>query len=406
MKKIIILTTLFFSVLLAAGAVAFAFPYYFYSKTIKGEYKSRWYHVSDFDPKVLSPERVELEEPNIGNDDLWQKFQMKDTLVPLPVRNPFYFVAPILNFNKQTKKTRLGMTVYGTGLRKISKIFFVSNAVMNSELRSQELFKLPIVANILKSKTPEEVWMDMFTKQLGDWNIPFSEMAYNLYLLQLRLKLFPGNMISFGALNDSTGIVRLESKNKDYITELVMTRARGVVYSYLILTEKNNRDSNVLRYKFLRDIEFRPGSKSLASILYKEFKALPFNKKVDHEGMFYLMSAFSHDLENREYLKQMIFWLERGEDNQKQLKPLYEFASKKYGKVFTNKLVEDLKVDPEILLKRNIELERAREIRKVKNKKIDDRPQIRNLSQEERYKERVRESKKVKRIKENRMIMD
>ena len=116
------------------------------------------------------------------------------------------------------------------------------------------------------------------------------------------------------------------------------------------------------------------------------------------------MSAFSHDLENREYLKQMIYWLERGEDNQKQLKALYEFASKKYGKVFTNRLVEGLEVDPEILLQRNIELENAREIKKIKNRKVET--EVRSLSQEERYKERVESSKKNKRISPNRMIMD
>ncbi|MBJ00195.1 MAG: hypothetical protein CME67_03105 [Halobacteriovoraceae bacterium] len=404
MKKIIIVTTLFFSVFIAAGAFVFALPYYMYNKTIKGGYKSSWYHVDDFSPIMLSPNKVDLEVPNIGNEDLWQKFQLKDTYVPLPVKNPFYYVAPILDYDENNKRTRLGLTVYGTGLREISKIFFVSNAVMNSELRSQELFKLPVVARILKNKSSEQVWKDMFSKQIGEWNIPFSEMAYNLYILQLRLKLFPNSIMSFGSLNETTGIIKLPSKNKDYITELVMTRTRGVVYSYLIMTEKNNRDSNVLRYKFLQDIEFRPGSKSLASIIYKEFKALPFKKKVDHEGMFYLMSAFSHDLENRKYLKQMIYWLERGEDNQKQLKALYEFASKKYGKVFTNRLVEGLEVDPEILLQRNIELENAREIKKIKNRKVET--EVRSLSQEEIYKERVESSKKNKRISPNRMIMD
>jgi len=47
--------------------------------------------------------------------------------------------------------------------------------------------------------------------------------------------------------------------------------------------------------------------------------------------MTYLMAAWSHDMSNKEFLRVMISFLERGKHNIKFLKPLYEFAFKKYG---------------------------------------------------------------------------
>lgn len=380
-------------------------PYYFYNKVITENFRSNWYFLEDYRPNLINPtQNINLQVPDLGNEDLWGNFHFRDIVIPLPTRNPLYYVAPIVNFDEARNHTRLGVTIYGTGYREISKLYFVNNMVMESEIRSQEIFKLPLVEKAIKESTDAQTWKDIFSKDISDWNIPFSDMAKNLYLLQLRSKLFPTNTLSFGALDSSTGIVTLESKNKDYITELVMTRKRGVVYSYVIVTEKENNESKLLRYKFLRDIKFRPGSESLAGIIYKEFKALPYKRKIEHEGMLYLLSAWSHNSDMKEYLREMIFYLERGEENQKQLEPLYAYSAKRYGKIFTQRDIKDLNLDPEMLLKRNIELEERRELEAISRK--DNTPPRRSLSQEERNQERIKEAKKNIQIKRNRMIID
>ena len=48
-------------------------------------------------------------------------------------------------------------------------------------------------------------------------------MATNLYLLHLRSEILPENFTSYRLINDKTALVELESKNKDFTTELVMT---------------------------------------------------------------------------------------------------------------------------------------------------------------------------------------
>ncbi len=182
-----------------------------------------------------------------------------------------------------------------------------------------------------------------------------------------------------------------------------MTRQRGVVYSYLIVTEKKNNESELLRYKFLREISFRPGSESLAGIIYKEFKALPYKKKAGHEGMLYLLSAYSHQMDNKGFLKEMIFYLERGEFNQKQIRPLYEYASERYGEVFASALVEGVELSPEMRLKRDIELEKKKQLNHL-NARPASGPQ--RPGPEERSRIRIEEAKRTRKIKKNRMIID
>lgn len=404
MKRFLIITLVLASVATLGLGALFASPYYFYNRVVTENYRTKWFFLEDYNKDLIAPQaRVELREPALGNEDLWQKFHLKDIVIPLPVKNPLYYAAPLITYDKKSNHTRLGVSIYGTDLREISKLYVVNNAVMGSEIRSQELFKLPLAKKIIKSAGASKIWEDIFSKDLGGWNIPFSEMVYNLYILHLRSKLLPSGFIGFGALDASTGVVRLRSKNKDYITELVMTRDRGVVYSYILVTQKNNAESEVLRYKFLRDIDFRPGSESLAGIVYKEFQALPYERKIDHEGMLYLYSAWSHQISNKAFLKEMVFYLERGSGNEKQLKPLYEYASFRYGKTFSQKLVDSVELDPEMALKRNIELERRDDLRELSESKTETTP---SLTPEERLRRRIQEAKKKKVLKEGRMILD
>lgn len=405
MKRVLILALLFASVSLGVLGALLASPYYFYHKTVSENYRSKWYFVENYNEKLIAPDgEIKLEDPGLGNERLWRGFHLKDVLVPLPVRNPLYYAAPLLSYDRQTQKTRIGVEIYGTGGREISKIYFLDNALMGARIRSQELFKLPLVKNIVLSRSSDQIWKDLFRKDLSEWNIPFSEMAYNLYLLHLRSKLLPPGFLSYGHLGASTGVVRLASKNKDYFSELVMTRQRGVVYSYLVVTEKNNGESKLLRYKFLKDIGFRPGSEALAGILYKEFKALPYSRKVDHEGMLYLFSAWSHRPEDKEFLKEMIFYLERGEGNQKQLGPLYEYASARYGKTFAKRAVKGLEIDSEMELKRNVELEDAARLKALRGRKAPAGQKETGVKG--RFRQRVREAKQSKRGERGRMILD
>lgn len=404
MRKVILAFLFGISLVVLTAGLVLTSPFYFYNQIINKKHSSQWFNLTSFQDNFLTPsKRIELKEPNLGNDDLWKSFHIKDTYIPLPYKNPFYFVAPIFKYEKEKNNTNFGVSVFGASKLEISKVFFVNNRFLPSVIRSQNLFKLPIAVEIIKNVPNEKIWQDIFTVDLTNWEVSYSQLIYNLYILQLRSVILPKEFKSFALLDDRTGLIELYSKDKDYKSELILTKQRGLIYSYLIVTDLQNNESQVLRYKYLKEISFRPSTSSLARILYKEFKALEFDDQISQIGMMYLMSAYSH-ADDKIYVQEMIRFLERGERNQTQLKRLYEYANRKYGETFTQKIIEGIELEDELQLKRNIELEKQRELERLANEKV--KPVEVKKTEEELLQERIKKAKELQKVKNNRMIID
>ena len=79
------------------------------------------------------------------------------------------------------------------------------------------------------------------------------------------------------------------------------------------------------------DLNLKISSVDSSVPIYAQYKNLSYKDRVDQMGMTYLYTAWSHDLENREFVRVIILFLERGKDNLKFLQPFYEFAYKKFG---------------------------------------------------------------------------
>lgn len=404
MKFFIFITLCLLTVVTILGGAALVSPYYFYSKVLKGNSYENWYESKHFDKRWLSPSKIApLEKIEDANSNLWQNFHMGDVVIPLPVRNPFYQVLPILNHDNKGNNL-FGLSFYGTDKREIAKVFFVQNSQFLNQLNSQGLFKLPMVRQELLTYKQDDLWNELFTKELGEWNISFKEMLKNLYLLELRKSVLPEKFMSFGLMPESDyALVEVESSNKDFNSEFIFTRNRGIIYSMVIYTRKDTPDAQKVRYKLLSGLNFRPTSKSLSNIIYKEFVALSYRLRVDQTGMLYLLSAWSHD-PSVNYIKEMIEFLERGEGNELQLKVLYKYAFERYGTTYTTKALDI--GDGEVRLRRSIELERKKEERRVKaqaEKKIIQEP---TLTKEERLNQMLKRAKKDKSKKSNEVLFD
>jgi len=406
MKKIIIITFILLSIAVSGVGALLVTPYYYYNKIIQGDYNSNWYSVANFKKSFLVPgESINGDSSDLGNADLWRKFHFMDVILPLPVKNPFLFVSPVLKYSKKTKKTEFGLKLYGADEREISKFYFLSNKLFPTELNAQKLFQLPLIKNQIKNVSKEKIWKDIFSLEIDSWNIPFAQMAYNLYILHLRSRMFPDEFINYALVEGTnTAIIELYSKNKDYVSELILTNNRGIIYSFILLTEKNNNESKLVRYKLLNEVQFGGGSRRLSNILYREFKGLEYTEQIDQQGMLYLLSAWTHNTERSEYIKEMIVSLEKGTRNQRQLEVLYSFAMKKYGTTFSEKNIDDLNLEDNVLLQRNVELERKKELEDLANKvDVIEKPK---LSQEEEMKIMLDKAKRNKKSRDNRMIID
>lgn len=351
-------------------------PYIFYNRLIEGKTSIDLYRLSRWDSRFLRPPKTaEAEKLPDEFSTLWKVFHLRDVIIPLPAGHPMFKTIPLLEVKPQIDEPLLGILFRSPTGREMARIYLMSNGAWNDHFEGQGLFQLPVVLRELRKKNPEEVWKDVFTKDITGWELPWQEMVYNLYLLHLRSVILPKNLVKYSLMSDEKkAIVEIESVNKDYRTEIVFEFDRGLLLSYLLVSEIGNTDSQDLRIRFIDKISFRTTDKGLGSIIYNEFKQLPFNRQTDQEGMLYLFSAWSHDMQQTDMLKEMIYFLERGEKNHEQLKPLYRYALSKYRKTFTSRDIGLEEDDPDVKLQRRIELEEIAERKRVLEKAKEPKP--------------------------------
>jgi hypothetical protein len=353
------------TLLLTAGLVLYggysflrSYPEKLYQKWISGEGYNKYYGLEKYDSLWLDPTGIEkVEKYTEDYAQLWKPFSLGDVKVPLPVRHPMFQTVPLFEMYAKAKAPQVGIAILDPSGREISRIYTMPKAFMEDHSQGQELFRLPYVRNKFLKIPEKQFWIDLFTHGIEAKPKSLHAMIYDLYLLHFRSKLFPKGTLRYGLLKEDKALLELKSQNKDYIMELVITNANGTLLSYMIRTEKNNPESRRLRSKFLGSIEFHKRDVSMGKILYKEFKLLNFARQVDQEGMLYLFSAWTQDMTNNELLKEIIFYLERGNKQAPQLTALYKYSLKRFGKTFTRSDSFSANEDPNIVLQRKIELE-------------------------------------------------
>jgi hypothetical protein len=364
---------LFIVVLSAFGGYVFVkgYPYRLYTNWVQGKEWNKYYSISNYKTLYLKP--VALEEIPPYKEDyaqLWKIFPLRNAKVPLPVRHPLFQTIPLIESTGEKSASQFGIIILSPDNREISRVYTLPNNLVEDHSQGQELFKLPFVRNRILKLPLEKLWKDVFTFEIVPKSKTLDELIYDLYILHLRSKILPKGTIKYGLINDGKAVIELAGKDKDYIIELVMTYDSGSIYSYVLKTEKNKSESLKLRSKFLDNISFGPVDSAMGTFLYTEFKQLNFARQVDQEGMLYLFSGWSQELSNVELLREMIFYLERGKNRGAQLKPLYAYALKQYGKTFTTKKNVDENDDPNIVLQRKIDIEAIEEIQQANKEKV------------------------------------
>lgn len=364
---------LIFGFALVGGFIfAKGYPYRLYSHWMKGEGWNKYYSLEHYKSAYLRPIAIDEVPPyNEDYSQLWRDFPIGNTKIPMPVRHPLFQTVPLIESFGKKNPPQVGMIIYSPNDREISRVYALPTSLIKDYTQGQELFKLPYVRNRLLKIDQTKLWQDVFSYSIEVKSKSLDDMIYDLYVLYLRSKMLPNDMRKYGLLKDTQALVELDSNDKDYIIELVMNYDSGRVDSYILKTEKNNEESRKLRAKFLDNISFVPADKAMGKILYTEFKQLNFARQVDQEGMLYLFSAWTQETESVELLKEMIFYLERGRNRGLQLRPLYTFAMKHYGKTFTTRNIFNEHDDPNLVLQRKIEIEnieRTQEALRTKEK--------------------------------------
>lgn len=383
--RFVIFLSIFLMIVAAALYVAFLAPYHIYTLAIAEGLKT------DFiETKVLPLEvrkggafKLEMDPEIVGNymkenEKLWPVFHFTNFKVPFPVHHPLYNLIPVLE--KDKNKVDFGIKITNRKDRAVGKIIVRDPIPFNLNIGKYKLFNLPIYKKMILDTPHEKLWKDLFLKDitLPDYDqlglikytkvikkYSYSELVYNLFLLKMRSELFPKNSYKIGMFKDrDIGVVELQEDSKRYSKELIYIKTKSKLRILELTTEKYSMEGRAYKNRVLQHIKFKESDDDSAVHLYTYFRELSYDKKVDQEGMIYLFSAWSHNFRKKEYLVQMIQWLERGRGNGKQLLPLYNYATKVYGTSFSKK--DEEREDAQKRLERKIEEEIEEEIKDEK----------------------------------------
>ncbi len=382
------------------------YPQKKYSQWISGNSFDRFYQIEGYRSLLLNPTGID-EAADYQEDyvQLWKEFPLEHAIIPMPTRHPLFHPVPIIDLLSKSSMPHLGIAFLDPKGREVSRIHNIPKTFYVDHSMGQELFKLPYFRNRIRKKSRDETWKDLFQFKIIPGTKSHDDMIYDLYILHLRSKLLPKETLRYGLLKDGKlALIELVSNDKDYKVELVILQNRGNLFSYVLKSEIRNPESMKLRSKFLQSISFSSKDESVGRLLYTEFKQLNYARQVDQEGMLYLFSAWSQNTSNVELIKEMIYYLERGQNTKKQLRTLYQYAFKKYGKTFTTRKDVMESDDPEILLQRNIEIEQRDNLLKA-NEESKKPPVKKELTPDEKMEMYLKKAKEKKLDQSDEMIV-
>lgn len=344
MRFIIIL--FIFILIISGGGLLFSFaPFHFYQVAIDQGISGEILTLGADNGQYLNTKSLVLENRKDKEYEqiIWKDFHFSNFIVPFPIEHPIVSILPIIK--KQGKRIHLGAKYINRKSKELMSFKILKIEKFNKYNIYQKLFRLPFFKNKLRNISAKQIWKDLFNKNIGrefEYVYSFNQfysMVYNLYILNLRKKMFPKNMTSFSFIAESQlGVIRVDfDEDDDRIKEILYLNMNGLFYTTELISLKHQDTAKGLRQRFLSAYNYKESTLSSSKELYSRFKLLPYEKRIETSGIVYLFAGFSHIPTKEEYLKQMIQFLERGRGNIFFLNPLYQYSYKVFGSNFSGK---------------------------------------------------------------------
>jgi hypothetical protein len=295
------------------------------------------------------------------DESLWHPFHFSHFNIPLPLRHPFYLTIPELRF-KQSKQDVMGAKFLDQRQKVLGSFEVGEKIKFKLSFNKQKLFLLPVFKNMILRKPQSEIWNDLFTKNIelpdqGEtgfldyleskvWPIPYEELVYNLFLLQMRINIFPEDLKQIAYYKGrKLGVLEVKVKSIDlsdeekYRNEVYFLIEKGFVYSFTLISDRHRIEAESFRKRFINNIRFQESNIESAIPISAKYKQLEHFNQVDQEGMTYLLASFTHIINDEDraknYLRRMIQFLERGNRNLQHLQPLYTYSYNRFGSSFS-----------------------------------------------------------------------
>ncbi|WP_127717640.1 hypothetical protein [Halobacteriovorax sp. HLS] len=392
MKAIILLIFIGLTLVISTFLVSFS-PYHFYNSAVTKGMSSKFFTIEQTQNYLHSGKYYSLNKMDglsSESKELWEVFHFQNFELPLPIKHPVIEFIPIVERRKN--RPILGAKLKLRNKSVIAEFKILESYKFDRKTRHHKLFELPFFKNYLLSVDDKTLWKDMFTKSLklpqgsfldveywkALWKISYKELAYNLYLLQFRKEFLPSNARALSYYsNKSFGIVELIDVEKASIglegifrDEMVYVFDKGFIHKVKISTKYEDMISEAIRIKFISSLVYRPSEESSSIEIYARYKNLAYHRRITQEGFTFLFAAWSHVTEKKEYIKEMIQFLERGKMSYEVLAPLYDYSYKEFGSNFSI-MRDNLRENEAEKLKRKIKEEAAAEKLKLEQEDLN-----------------------------------
>lgn len=329
-----------------AGFLVVIAPYHIYTLTLTEGVNTRFLQMDPTNSVFYDGKIVDLKGPaQMDDEGLYQTFHFHHFEIPMPMNHLLFSLIPTIKI--ESSGPRLGARFQNGKNAELFSFMLEKTYKLETTSGDQKLFILPIFKNYISRKSNDEIWGDLFQKQLSLPSnegksffeslkelrtVSYKDLVYNLYILYNRRYVLPKNTLEFSFYKErNIGIVKLPSDDPRILVERLYVINEGLIFPVVIRTRLNDTSSMNFRSKFIREINYKSTNTDSAISIYARYKQIPYGQRIDQQGMTYLYSAWSHDPENRDYIRVIILFLERGQLNLKYLKPFYEYAYKKFG---------------------------------------------------------------------------
>ena len=372
-------------------------PYLVYSRIILNGIDSEYIKLDKATYEQVTPSYVlDVDDVKSKPSSFFKNFAFGGYEVVVPIQHPVIKLLPLIN--KELDENNLSLLGYKliTPQYSYHNISFEIQKISRVSLNfyTEKLFTLSTFKKNILKRSSFEIWRDVYRRDLlynrdlrlfkNSYHLArdlskiskenmLEELVYNLYILFLRQKIFNNNKPLYQwYARGGFGVMNLSLNNDIFKVEKLMFKKGDNVFSVILKTKKNDHFAQEYRSMLFNMINLVGTSKQLSQNIYEDYKMLPFEQKIDPKGMVYLYMAFSHVRENKNFLREMIQFLEKGKNNLIYLIPLYEYAFSKYGTNFS-KVEKFRKETSEELLKRKIEEEQQKEIAEINSQENANR---------------------------------
>lgn len=344
LKKLIYLT-ITLALLVGFGVLILIAPYHIYTLSLTEGVNTSFLVMKPAKDVLYNGESLEVSKAEMADEGLFQSFHFGHFEMPMPLNHPLLFMIPTIKL--EGAGPRLGASFTNDKDFELFSFIVERSYKLDTTLGDQKLFILPIFKNYIARKDQADIWRDLFEKKLslpsnqGESffasldklkQVSYYELVYNLFILYNRHFIMPPEAEKIVYLNqENWGLVTLPSDDPKYRRERLYVIDKGIIYPLLIKTRIGHKAAENFRLKVLKEIRYKSTSSDSAISIYAQYKRLHYGQRVDQQGMTYLFSAWSHDLNNKEFVRVIIYFLERGKLNLKYLKPFYEYAYRKFG---------------------------------------------------------------------------